>query len=431
LIGRLLRCLGAAALLTLGMPGLASAQEDSAEMVRGVVRNEVEQEGEVARVGVEGVTITVVDAGGSEVGSATTDAEGAYEIPLPEPGDYTVRLDTESLPEDAELRDEADAERVVNVRPAERQVLNFILGESLRETEDRWDQLPQTVVNGIRFGLIIAITAVGLSLIYGTTGLSNFSHGEFVTLGAIVTWWMNQSVDLHVLVAAPIGIAAAAAAGFVVETGVWRPLRHQGTSLTSMMIVSIGLGLGARYVFLYLFGGRSQAYREYAVQPQTDYGPVSFTDRDLVSMGICVVVLLAVALFLQRTRQGKAIRAVSDNPDLASATGINTDRVILLVWVAGGALAGLGGVLLGLDEQVRWNGGFTLLLLMFAAITLGGLGNPYGALAGALVVGLMVELWTWVFPGAVELKTTGALLALIIILLIRPQGLLGSKERVG
>jgi neutral amino acid transport system permease protein len=101
------------------------------------------------------------------------------------------------------------------------------------------------------------------------------------------------------------------------------------------------------------------------------------------------------------------------------------------VGVGGGALAGLGGVLLGLDEQVRWNMGFTLLLLMFAAITLGGLGNPYGALLGSLVVGLMVELWTWIFPSAVELKTTGALFALIVILLIRPQGLLGRKERVG
>jgi branched-chain amino acid transport system permease protein len=242
---------------------------------------------------------------------------------------------------------------------------------------------------------------------------------------------MNQSVGLHILIAALFGIAAAALAGFLLETGVWRPLRGRGTSLTSMMIVSIGLGLAARYLYLYLYGGRSQAYRQYAVQRQTDFGPVSLTDRELVSMLICVVVLLGVAVFLQRTRQGKAVRAVSDNPDLSSATGINTNRVILLVWVGGGALAGLGGVLLGLDEQVRWNMGFTLLLLMFAAITLGGLGNPYGALLGSLVVGLMVELWTWFFPSAVELKTTGALFALIVILMIRPQGLLGRKERVG
>ena len=125
------------------------------------------------------------------------------------------------------------------------------------------------------------------------------------------------------------------------------------------------------------------------------------------------------------------MRAVSDNPDLASATGINTDRIILIVWIIGAGLAGLGGVLLGLKEQVRWDGGFGLLLLMFAAITLGGLGNPFGALVGSFAIGMFVELWTWVFPSVIELKTMGALIALIVLLLIRPQGILGRKERIG
>ena len=105
----------------------------------------------------------------------------------------------------------------------------------------------------------------------------------------------------------------------------------------------------------------------------------------MVSMAICVVAMVGVALWLLRTRTGKAIRAVSDNPDLASSTGINTDRIILIVWVVGAALAGLGGILLGLEQQVRWDMGFSLLLLMFAAITLGGLGNPFGALVGGVV----------------------------------------------
>jgi len=432
LIRRLLCSLAAIGVVILATPsGGASAQDDSEELLRGNVRNEVEVDGEVDRVPVEGVQLTVLDATGAEVGVVTSDVEGRFELELPGPGDYTVRLDEGTLPDEVELRDEAQAELTVNVRPNERQTLNYFLGESLRQIQGRWDVLPQTIANGIKFGLIIAITAVGLSLIYGTTGLSNFGHGELVALGAVTAWWMNQSVGMHILLAAPIGVLAGAAAGFLVESGIWRPLRRSGTSLTSMMIVSIGAGLATRYLFLYTFGGRSRAYREYAVQSAVDIGPISLTKRDMVSMAICVVVLVGVALFLQRSRQGKAIRAVSDNPELSSATGINTNRVILLVWVAGGALAGLGGVLLGLDEQVRWNMGFTLLLLMFAAITVGGLGNPYGALAGALLIGLAVELWTWVFPGAVELKTTGALITLIIVLLVRPQGLLGRKERVG
>ena len=432
MIRRLVCSLAAAgAVALLAAPGAASAQEDGGELLRGNVRNEVEEDGEVNRVPVEGVVLVVVDSAGAEVGTVTTDADGQFELDLPGPGDYTVRLDEGTLPDEVELRDDAQAELAVNVRPAERQILNYFLGESLRQTESRWDVLPQTIANGIKFGLIIAITAVGLSLIYGTTGLSNFAHGELVTLGAIVAWWMNQSVGLHILVAAPIGVLAAAAAGFLAEKSLWHPLRRRSVSLTSMMIVSIGVGLAARYLYLYTFGGRSRAYREYSVQSAIDIGPVSLTKRDLISMVICVLVLLGVALFLQRSRQGKAIRAVSDNPELSSATGINTDRVILLVWVAGGALAGLGGVLLGLDEQVRWNMGFTLLLLMFAAITVGGLGNAYGALVGSLLIGLAVELWTWIFPGAVELKNTGALITLIVVLLVRPQGLLGRKERVG
>jgi branched-subunit amino acid ABC-type transport system permease component len=432
LIRRLVCGLAAAgAVILAAAPGAASAQEDGGELLRGNVRNEVEEDGDVSRVPVEGVVLVVVDSTGAEVGTVTTDAEGQFQLELPGPGDYTVRLDEGTLPDEVELRDEAQSELAVNVRPAERQILNYFLGESLRQTESRWDVLPQTIANGIKFGLIIAITAVGLSLIYGTTGLSNFSHGELVTLGAIVAWWMNQSVGMHILLAAPIGVLAAAAAGFLAEKAVWHPMRRRGVSLTSMMIVSIGIGLAARYLYLYTFGGRSRAYREYSVQSAIDIGPVSLTKRDLISMAICVLVLVGVALFLQRSRQGKAIRAVSDNPELSSATGINTDRVILLVWVAGGALAGLGGVLLGLDEQVRWNMGFTLLLLMFAAITVGGLGNAYGALVGSLLIGLAVEMWTWIFPGAVELKNTGALITLILVLLVRPQGLLGSKERVG
>jgi branched-chain amino acid transport system permease protein len=432
LIRRLLCAAAVAGFAVLGVAaGTAGAQQDSKELLQGNVRNEQDADGKVTRVPVPNVKLTVAQSGGAEVGIATTDADGHYELPLPGPGDYTVTIDQATLPDGVDLRDEAQAEVTVNIRPNERQVLNYFLGQSARQTESRLSQLPQTIANGIKFGLIIAITAIGLSLIYGTTGLSNFSHGELVTLGAVVTWWMNQSVGLHLLAAIPFGIAAGALGGYLSEAGLWRPLRRKGVSLTSMMIVSIGIGLAARYVFLFTFGGRSRAYRQYSVQEAVALGPIDMTKRELFTVLVCVVVLVGVALFLQKSRRGKAIRAVSDNPDLASATGINTNRVIMLVWVSGGALAGLGGIMLGLDQQVSWNMGFTSLLLMFAAITVGGLGNPYGALVGSLVVGLAVELWTWVFPSAVELKNAGALIILIVVLLVRPQGLLGRKERVG
>jgi neutral amino acid transport system permease protein len=431
LIGKAMRVLGGAALVVLLWSSTAHAQA-GAESVQGFVRNEHLEDGKTVRDPVAGVKITFLTADGSEVGAITTDEKGAYTIPLPGPGNYRAKLDESSLPKDVSLRDKAQADVTFVVRPNETHILNYFLGQDTRVSASKLSQLPQTIANGLKFGLIIAICAVGLSLIYGTTGLANFSHGELVTLGAIVAWNFNTRVGWNLLLAAPVGIAAAAVAAGAMEAGIFRPMRRRGIGLTSMMIVSIGLGLALRYVYQYTFGGRSRAFADFAVQRAIDLPlSIELTPRSLISMAICVATLIGVALFLLKTRQGKAVRAVSDNPDLSSATGINTDRVILLVWILGGALAGLGGVLLGLDEQVRWDSGFTLLLLMFAAITLGGLGNPFGALVGSIVVGLFVELWTWVFSSVVELKTLGALIALIVILLIRPQGILGTKERVG
>ena len=173
-------------------------------------------------------------------------------------------------------------------------------------------------------------------------------------------------------------------------------------------------------------------YSQYTLQRDPiSIGPVDLPPRTLIIIGLSAALIVGVALFLLKTRFGKAIRAVSDNPDLASSSGIDTDRVIMIVWVLGAALAGLGGVFYGLEFGIKWDMGFTLLLLMFAAVTLGGLGNPFGALLGSLIIGVFVELWTWIVPNANDLKTVGALVVLIVVLLIKPQGLLGTKERIG
>jgi branched-chain amino acid transport system permease protein len=146
-------------------------------------------------------------------------------------------------------------------------------------------------------------------------------------------------------------------------------------------------------------------------------------------MIISVIALVGVALFLQRTQMGKATRAVADNRDLAESSGINVDRVVTFVWAAGAGLAALGGILQGLSEQVSWQMGFQLLLLMFAGVTLGGLGTAYGALVGSMVVGMVMEVSTLWIPS--EFKTVTALAILIVILVVRPQGILGQAERVG
>ncbi len=220
-----------------------------------------------------------------------------------------------------------------------------------------------------------------------------------------------------------------AAVGALNEVGLWRPLRRRGTGLIAALVVSIGLSLLLRYLIQLVYGGRSNAYTGVGGGRAVDYGLFRMTGADLTSVVVSIVVLVLVALMLQRTKIGKAMRAVSDNRDLAASSGIDVNRVILVVWMMGGGLAALGGVLLGLSDQVQWDMGFRLLLLMFAGVTLGGLGTAYGALIGSLVVGVFVQMSTLVIPN--DVKYVGGLLLLIVILVIRPQGILGSRVRVG
>jgi neutral amino acid transport system permease protein len=377
----------------------------------------------------------VTDAAGTEVARGVTTAEGVFTAEVPEAGAYTVEIALDALPEGIVTDAASGVSKDVQVGGGvvvggnAATTVNFFVGESLRVQKSKLSLLPQALVNGLILAAIIAICSIGLSLIYGTTGLSNFAHGELVTIGAVLAWMFNQRLGNWGMIPSAIaGVLLAALGAGGLERGVWRPLRQRGTSLTSMIVVSIGLALSLRYIVQFRLGGGDVFYAIGTQQP-IDVGPVGVTPRSLSIIGVSFAVLVAVAMFLLKARFGKAIRAVSDNPDLASATGINTDRVILIVWLLGGALAGLGGVMYGLEFGVSWDMGNVLLLLMFAAITLGGLGNAFGALAGSVVVGVFVEFWAWAFTP--DLKTVGALIALIVLLLVRPQGLLGRKERLG
>lgn len=390
---------------------------------------------------VEGVEISIADPSGAVVAEGATDVKGIARIAVPSDGSFTVTIDTDTLPEGLTVADGLD-NRTVTVTAGLGGNANFNLGEALPEPASKMSLLPKTIFNGLRFGLVIAIMSVGLSLIYATTGLSNFAHGETVTIGAVMTatasGWFTLSAAtggwggaLQLGVATILGVACATAFSGALELAVWRPMRRRGIGLTSMMIVSIGIAMVVRFVIQMYYGSQPKSYAQFGSQQNINIGPIGVTPRDLTTGVIALLALGGVAFLLMRTRAGKAIRAVSDNPDLASTTGINTERVILNVWLLGGALAGLGGVIFGLDEQVSWNMGTKVLLLIFASITLGGLGRPFGALVGALAVGMFVQLWAWWFSEYTDLKTMGALLAMILVLLFRPQGILGKKERVG
>lgn len=431
--GRVVAILLAAVLLVLGFAGTADAQEEGAGFL-GTLTAATEEGGEKAPV--EGAVITVVDVDGAEVGAATTAADGTWAVDGLAAGTYTVSLDPDSLPDGTTLNNPDRASLELSVSGTQSRTVLFAVAQgdagAGAEGDSFSDRAARLAVQGLIFGLVIAMCSIGLSLIFGTTGLVNFAHGELVTFGALIALLFNDpdTFGLSMLIAAPLAVVASAGMGWANEAGLWRPLRNRGTGLIAMMVVSIGLSIVLRYVYLYIAGGRRVAYTDYAVQRDgLEIGPVFIVPRELWIIGLSVLVLVLVALAVQKTRMGKAMRAVSDNRDLAESSGIDVQRVIMIVWVGGAALAGLGGVFFGLNQGVSWDMGFELLLLMFASVTLGGLGTAYGPLFGSLIVGMFINLSTlWIAP---ELKNIGALAILVVILMVRPQGLFGQKERIG
>ena len=409
-------------LALLGLLLLAPPASAAGETVQGRLRNGTEA--------VAGVAVTVKDPGGGDVGKAESGPDGTFSVPVPGPGSYVVTLDTKTLPDGVKISEGAKPTVTLVVNPSQQRSVLFPLGKGrTKAVSSTTDRVVQLAVEGLNFGLIIALAAVGLSLIYGTTGLVNFAHGELISLGGLLGYLFNVRLGLPFLLAAPLAVVLSAALGGLQDLGLWRPLRKRGTGLIAMLVVTIGLALFVRGLFLYVFGGSTRAYADYQGQVARDYGPFSLADKDIASIAICTVVLLLFGFMLLRTRIGKATRAVADNPALAASSGIDVERVISVVWVAGAGLAGLAGIMLGLSQQVSFQMGFQILLLVFAGVTLGGLGTAFGALLGSVVVGVFTQVSTVLVPP--ELKNAGALVILILILLVRPQGILGRRERVG
>jgi neutral amino acid transport system permease protein len=397
---------------TLCLPSATSA------CIAGTVRTE---EGPLADV-----EIAVTSAAGEEQ-EVTTGDDGKWNVTVEEEGPYTVKINGESLPEDVvtagevkvQARFGATAPALIEVRTSA-----FDAGSS------KVDELIQSSASGIRLGLLLALASVGLSLIYGTTGLSNFAHAEQVTLGGILGYFLINQAGLSLWVGGLLVVVITAFTGWLQDRVMWQPLRHRGLGLTQLMIVTIGLSLAMQYSFQYFVGART--VRVVQDNPTVrELGPITMTNQSFVSMGIAVLVLAGVGFALLRTRVGRATRAVSDNPALASASGIDVDKVIRLVWIVAMGLAGLSGLLYALvTNGIKWDSGMQILLLLFAAVTLGGLGTAFGALVGSLIIGLVVELSPVLgMPG--DFKYATALLLLILLLLVRPQGLLGRPERVG
>jgi len=387
---------------------------------------------------VEGVVMAI--EGNGFKGETETDAEGKWRLYVPEKEKYTLTVDESTLPDgvivDASLLPPGTqpiagttASFEVEFGLTGTKIMNLFLGEGQRITVSFIDQLLSRLVGGLNFGLLLALASMGAALIYGTTRLSNFAHAEMVTWGGLVTLVTTTFWHLPLWLGVAAAVIGGGLFGWALDAGIWRPLRRRGLGVVQLMIVSIGLSLALRYAFQFMIGGGTYQLPGASPTP-IQFGPISLSYIDMIAMGVSIVVILAVAFFLTRTRIGKATRAISDNPQLAAASGIDVDKVIRYVWILSGTLAAISGILWAYFRPgVKWDMGMQMLLLIFAAITLGGLGTAFGALVGSLIVGMAVEVSTLWIPS--DLKYASALVVLIVILLVRPQGLLGRRERLG
>jgi branched-subunit amino acid ABC-type transport system permease component len=290
-------------------------------------------------------------------------------------------------------------------------------------------QFLQLLVNGLVTGSILALAGVGVSLVYGILGVVNFAQGEYITYGAFAAVVVNVVWSGNIVLAAIAAVAAIAALGIALELGFWRPMRRRRAGVFSMFVASLGLSLVMRGVLYSVASPDPRTYRINVFQVY-DIGGVRLSESQLLAIAIACISIVLVGLLFSKTHIGRAMRALSDNRELAAIAGVDVDRVVLVTWLIAGGLAGMAGVLQGLvQNSFDANMGFVLLLPVFAAVVLGGIGNAYGALAGGLLLGIAMELSTWsFFAGGLSpvWEQVVAFSVLIIMLLIRPQGLLGE-----
>lgn len=286
-------------------------------------------------------------------------------------------------------------------------------------------------------GSIIGLGAIGLTLTYGVMKFANFAHGDLMTLGMFLAFFIVVNLGLDggkigplsfgwgMIPAALFAMAVIALVAAVINRLVFRPLRERGSGIITMAIASLGIGIMVRATVQIIWGPSPERYSGGINKAVTIFWDLKVKPDQFFIVALTFVLVIAVYFLLYRTKLGKAMRATSDNAELAEVVGIETEHIRQATWIIGGLLIAIAGIMLGLQAQLRFNAGFNLILPMFAATILGGIGNPWGALVGGLIVGVSQEVSTeWINTG---LKPGVPFLILIIMLIIRPRGLFGSN----
>ena len=314
---------------------------------------------------------------------------------------------------------------------------------------------PGKMVNGLLLGSMIALGAIGITLIYSILRFAHIAHGDYMTLGAYITLFLLTvalpalgidgagfgpfTFGYPLLIALPITVAVCCAIAVAIDYSVYERLRERGTGLVALSMVSLGIAIAVRGAIQILWGTEPQRLPR-ASKPfyHLDFevalpggAALPFDMRippDNIFLGLSAIALVgALYLFLNRTRTGKAMRATSDNIDLARVTGINTTRIIQWTWIIAAAYAAIAGTLIAVAQaQMLPNSGWNTLIPMFAAVTLGGIGKPWGALVGGLLIGITMEVSTeWMTPAY---KPAVAFTVMLLVLLVRPRGLFGDRD---
>jgi neutral amino acid transport system permease protein len=289
----------------------------------------------------------------------------------------------------------------------------------------------QLLANGLVTGSVYAVAAVSVSLMYGLLRLVNFAYGDMMAFGALVAYGVNGPLQQSMIVSALAGMAATAVLALLLDFVLWQPLRRRRAGFMSLFLASIGLALVLRQALLLAAGPQP---RSYSVNPYRVFviGSVRLSEAQLIVIVAAAATIVVVAVFLSRSTLGRVLRAMADDRTLAAVAGIDVGRATRIAWLISGMLAGLAGVLAGLVEySFDPNFGFQLLLPVFAAVVLGGIGSAYGALAGGILLGVAQELSTWTgFAGGVNpvYKPVVAFVVLAMALLVRPYGLFGRAR---
>jgi neutral amino acid transport system permease protein len=285
-----------------------------------------------------------------------------------------------------------------------------------------WRELGQVTINGVVAGNYFALGAVGLTLIFGVLRLVNFAHGEFLTFGAYMLIAGN-ALGFPLWLSVVFGVVVTAVLGVGLEVTLWRPVRRRRVGELQLLLLALGLAFFMRNAIAFVAGPEDRASGA-NITAGLHVGELRIGRTELIVTVVGLVAIVLVALVLRSTSLGRQTRALADSIQLAETTGIDTDRVVLITWAASAGLAGLAGILYALPAGVvNPNLGFSLILSIFAAVVVGGIGNAYGALAGGLLIGLVQEWSTLVIDPAMKVAVGFAVL--ILVLLIRPQGLFG------